>query len=107
MTKAYRHGDIALEVVSEIPKEAIKINTKVLLQSGSGGNPHSFDKGTFYKLEDGMTIGYLKAKGTSLLHKEHGEKQVGGLKSAKIPDGIYRIVKQVEHTHEGMRQVID
>lgn len=107
MTKAYRHGDIALVTVKTIPKEAKKTTSKTILKEGSSGNPHMIDRGTFYRLEKDFIIGYLEAKNTSLLHKEHGDTRQSKLKSAKIPDGFYRILKQVEHTHEGMRRVID
>src|SRR3990167_5484636 len=96
-----RHGDLGLFGITTPPKGIKKSSSKVLLQTGSGGNPHSIDKGTFYPKEDGQSIGYLVAKGTKLFHVEHSPK------GAKIPDGVYDVRRQREITHEGFREVID
>jgi len=66
-TKAYRHGEIALVKVSEMPKN-LKASESKIFMTGSHGNNHSFDNGKFYPVQDGTTFGYLKAKDTSLLH---------------------------------------
>ena len=100
--KAYRHGDVLLVIVSKKPTGLKKTNSKVLLQTGSSANPHSFDNGTFYPVtDDDLVIGYLKAKNTNLFHTEHSPK--GG----KIEDGLYEVRRQVQKTHEGMVFVED
>lgn len=71
---------------------------------GSHGNHHSVDKGVLYfKKEDNFIFGYLEAKNTNLLHPEHQEK------SGKCPieDGFYKLIKQQEHTPEGLVPVVD
>ena len=103
----YRHGDLALIQVESLPEGLERSETNVLLQEGSGGNPHTFKGGNFYPKINGSVLGYLEAKNTKLYHVEHGEKQVGGLKEAPIEDGIYQIVRQNEETHEGLKPVID
>lgn len=105
--KAYRHGEIALVVIDELPREAKKTNRKVLIK-GSHGNPHKIDKGTIYDYEngDGMTFGLLEAKNTTLLHPEHGEGE-GKLKEAKLPDGFYLLIKQQEIVNDEMKPVKD
>lgn len=106
--KVDRHGDLVFVPVKSIPKGLKKSTKTVLLQSGSSGNPHSFQGGTYYPHVDGMyIIGYLVAKNTKLYHPEHGYKKVENLKEAKLPDGKYQIRRQVEKTHEGLRPVID
>lgn len=70
---------------------------------GSHGNNHSIDNGVFYKKQEGITFGYLEAKNTSLLHPEHSPK-VG---DAKIQDGYYQLIKQVEYTPDGLIPVVD
>ena len=70
---------------------------------GSHGNNHSIDKGVFYPKQDGFTFGYLEAKDTNLLHPEHKD-ETGG---AKIPDGYYQLIKQQEHTPDGLVPIID
>lgn len=100
--KNYRHGDTCYVGVSKIPKGLKVQKSNVVLFSGSGGNPHTFEGGSFYKKEgDGFILGYLKAKNTKLFHVEHSPKGV------LIKDGLYEVRKQVEYTHEGLRQVID
>lgn len=105
----YRHGDISLIQVESIPETAKRSESKIILQEGSGGHPHGVDQGEVYFVTgEENVIGYLKANGTKLLHPEHGETLRGdGNKEAFIDDGIYRIERQVEEGHEGMRQVID
>lgn len=102
MKKVYRHGDLAFVQIEKLPKGLKQSNTNILLQQGSGGNPHSFNGGTFYEKKEGdFIIGYLEAKDTKLYHIEHSPK--GG----KIDDGVYEVRFQVEYTHEGMKQVVD
>lgn len=106
--KGIRHGDLAFIQVKVLPKGLKASKTKVLMENGSGGHTHSFQGGMFYpKVEGEFIIGYLKAKDTKLYHPEHGKKQVGSLKEAEIGDGVYEVRRQVEFTHDGMRQVID
>lgn len=98
----YRHGDLALIQKKKKPTGLKKSETKTLLAVGSGGNPHTFDTGTFYPVTgDDFIIGYLQAKNTKLFHVEHSPKGV------EIEDGLYEVRRQVEYTHEGMKQVID
>ena len=105
--KNYRHGDMCLIGIEKLP-EGLKASKSKVLMVGSGNNNHSISQGKFYPKDRGITIGYLKAEDTELLHKDHGEKVEGRkLLAAKIDDGIYRVVKQQEDTHEGMVPVED
>ncbi len=105
--KNYRHGEILFLGVKEIPKEAKLKKTDTLLV-GSGQHPHTFNGGQFYELVEGdYVFGYFRAKNTRLFHPEHGDKKVGGLLEAKIDDGVYELRRQVEHTPDGLKQVID
>lgn len=102
--QGYRHGEIALIKVTEIPEGLVPSQTKVFM-TGSHGNDHSIDNGTLYLLEkpEGFVFGYLEAKNTSLYHPEHKEKDG----KASIDDGFYKLVKQQEHTPDGLIPVID
>ncbi len=96
----YRQGDIALVGVGEMPK-GLEVGPNVLLQEGSGGNPHNFQGGKFYpKVEDNV-LGYLVAEDTKLFHVEHSPK------GDVIENGIYKVVRQNEDTHEGLKPVVD
>ncbi len=104
----YRHGDLALVAIKELPTGLKKSKTRILM-NGSGGNNHSIDNGIVYlKKIDDFVFGYLEAKNTKLLHIEHGKKiKEKTLKEVKIEDGFYKLIRQQEQTHNGMRPVID
>jgi len=106
--KEYRHGDLELVEVKELPTGLKESKTKILMK-GSHGHNHSFDNGTLYLTKkDNFVFGYLVAKNTTLFHPEHGEIIKGKkLREAKIADGIYELRVQHEDTHEGMIQVVD
>lgn len=104
-----RHGDLALiEVHAALPAGLTASKSKVIM-TGSGGNHHSFDRGTFYPHQDGQTVGYFVAvEGTHLLHPDHGKIVKGKrLREIEIEAKTYRCVKQAEQTHAGMRPVVD
>lgn len=107
MIKAFRHGEICFEKIEALP-EGLKKSTQKEFLRGSHGNPHTFDKGTFYpKVEDVYVFGYFTAKGTTLYHEDHGKKTKGRIKEAKLPDGQYRLRRQVEHVNNELKQVVD
>ena len=100
--KNYRHGNICLLGIEKLPEGLIPSKTQILIQQGSGGNPHTFKGGVFYPKKEGdFLLGYLEAKKTKLYHVEHSPE------GAAIEDRIYEVRFQVEATHEGMKQVID
>ncbi|MDE2015898.1 MAG: hypothetical protein KGI72_05245 [Patescibacteria group bacterium] len=106
--KNYRHGDLVLIGIEKLPEGLTEATTKELIR-GSGGNPHTIDRGEIYFKEvNEFVFGYLVAKDTTLRHREHGKKISGKeLLEAKINDGVYELRRQVEKTHEGMAPVQD
>lgn len=109
ITKVYRHGEIGLVPVAELPKGLKKAETDVIMQ-GSGNNPHKVRNCEIYfKNVDQYIFGYLKAnKGNALLHPQHGKYVKGKqLKECSLPEGVYELRRQVENTHEGLKPVID
>ena len=107
MTQCYRHGEICFEKIKALPKGLTQSSQKELLV-GSHGHPHSFDNGKLYlKVEDEYVFGYFVAKDTMLFHVEHGDKEVGGTKTAQLPNGTYRLRRQVEFVNDSLKQVID
>lgn len=103
MKQAYRHGEILLVKTDKLPEGLEKSKTNIIMV-GSHGNSHTIDNGDLYfKKENDFVFGYLVAKKTSLLHPEHSPK-VG---DAKIEDGVYQLIKQQEHTPDGLVPVID
>lgn len=105
----YRHGDLALIEIKELPKGLKETKTKTLM-TGSNNNPHSFDQGkVYFKDVDSFVFGYFVAENnTKLFHKEHGCKvPANNSLVAKIKKGVYELRRQVEDTNEGMKPVID
>ncbi len=103
--QAWRHGEIIGVKIDKFPKDLKKAETNIIMV-GSHGNNHSIDKGEIYliKPEEGnQTFGYLIAKNTNLLHPEHSPN----IGDAKIEDGVYQLIKQVEVTPEGLIPVVD
>ena len=105
----YRHGDLALIGIKELPKGLTETKTKILM-TGSNNNPHTFDNGKVYlKKVNVFIFGYFVAdNNTKLYHKEHGCKvPANTLLTAKIKKGVYELRGQIENTNEGMKPVID
>ena len=100
--KAYRHGEILLVKTEKLPK-GLKASKSKILMTGSHGNNHAIDQGTFYPHKEEFVFGYLVAKNTNLLHPEHKDKSG----KAKLPNGTYKLVKQNEYTPEGLVPVVD
>lgn len=101
LKNSWRQGDICGLPVDNLPEGLEQSKTNVLLQEGSGGNPHTFKGGQFYPLAKDNVLGYLVADKTKIFHVEHNPK--GDL----IQDGVYQIIRQNEDTHEGLKPVID
>jgi hypothetical protein len=103
----YRHGDLALIEITELPKGLTETKSKVIHQGKS--NTHSFDNGRlFLKNVNTFVFGYFESTNkTNLLHSEHGISNEKKEKLAKIKKGIYELRRQVEDTNEGMKQVVD
>lgn len=102
MGKIYcQHGDLLLEEISSIPKEAksVKLTNKIVtLLKGEGVNTHDIELGNLSDVElsqDGETL-YLKTnKEIDLIHKEHGKQTLE-------PNKIYRRLIEREFNYEAM-----
>lgn len=106
--KNYRHGDLALIGLADKPDTTEK--PQQVLHGGSHGHPHSIVGGVFYpERKDDNVLGYLEVNdGGYLTHKEHGlEVEGSSLKQAPLEAGWYEVRVQVEHTNEGMKEVVD
>jgi hypothetical protein len=99
--KVYRHGEICFEAINELPGNLVKSNTKEFLK-GSHGNPHTFDNGELYlKKENEIVFGYFKAENTTLFHCEHS------LNGVSLPNGNYKLRRQIEFVNNEMQTVKD
>jgi len=107
MQNIYRHGDLALVEVNELPTGLTEAKTKILLEGKT--STHRVSKGKIYfKDVSPFIFGYVVVPdGAVLLHPEHGEPNGNKVREAKIKSGIYELRRQQEFTHEGMKEVID
>ncbi len=107
--QCYRHGEIAFEVIKELPTGLSLSKNKTFLV-GSNSNPHSYDNGKWYpqfsQSEKEIILGYFIADNTTLLHKEHGIGK-GESKKAKLPNGFFRVRKQFEIVNKELKQIVD
>lgn len=101
MKQIYSHGEISFIKIDKLPDGLVETNTDVFAK-GKTGNSHKFNGGKIYLKNGGQFIvGYFEAKGTKLYHPEHSPK------GAELPDGVYEIRRQNEHTPAGLVPVVD
>ena len=102
-SKCYRHGEICFRIIDDPPK-GLKLSNTNIIMNGSDGHNHSFNKGKLYLVnEENFVFGYFVAEDSSLLHLEHSPN-VG---DAKLPDGIYQLIKQREYLVDGLKPIVD
>lgn len=111
--KVYRHGDVLIRPVQEIPEEAQKVRRQkgrlILAEGEATGHAHAIlDRDVdLYELvtpgdADEMRRRFLRVEaeaGASLVHEEHH--------TLTIPPGDYEIIGQVEFEPERLRRVED
>lgn len=95
--KIYRQGDILIRKIDLIPKEAKKIDNRILAHGEATGHTHSLIDGIVFALS-GLLFFEL-AEETMLTHEEHD--------SILIPAGAYEVIRQKEYTPERIRYVQD
>lgn len=97
-TKLYRHGDVELIKVGEIPQDVKKLERKELACGELTGHAHRIDFGDLFETKDGSL--YLKVKGeTQVSHEEH--------KTKVVPPGIYRVNIKRQYLPTGWERVLD
>ena len=96
--KQYRHGDLLIVAVDEIPIEADAKAGLVLAYGEVTGHKHQLDIGELFETKNGEL--YLKLnKFGHLTHEEH--------EKIDLPKGNYRVIRQREYFPERIRQVAD
>lgn len=98
----YRHGDVMLELVDQLPAGSNRKLPHATLAYGEvTGHSHSivqkesvmlYDYGSFLGLD-------VKADSVSLVHEEH--------KTIELPKGFYRVWRQREYSPEEIRIIQD
>lgn len=96
----YRHGDVVLVPVSEIPRTAKDAGHRTLAQGEVTGHSHRIASGIARYLEEAEAR-FLRVGdgGAVLTHEEHGD--------LTVPRGDYQVMIQSEYSPEGWRRVAD
>ena len=94
----YRHGDLLIVQVNEIPTEAKPKEGKVLAYGEVTGHKHQMDIGDLFETIDGKLYLRLKKDG-NLTHEEHNR--------IKLPKGDYQVIHQREYSSEAIKRVVD
>lgn len=97
----YRHGDVMVEMVSELPEVRRKAKHTILAHGEITGHCHCIsEKGVaeLYETPDGMFLN-VTAKSATLVHEEHD--------SITLASGFYRVRRQREYSPEEIRIVRD
>lgn len=97
----YRHGDILVAVVSEIPSGARKLQHLVLAEGELTGHSHRIagaDDAVLYKTGAEMYL-RVTARAATLIHQEHGP--------IELPQGNYRVWRQREYAPQEIRTIRD
>ena len=101
MDKLWRHGDVLIGAVPNIPKGAKPQPHTTLAEGEVTGHSHRVaepDTAQLWEL-NGQVFLSVTAAFATLIHEEH--------KPITLPQGTYRIWIQREYTPQKIRQVID
>jgi hypothetical protein len=97
----YRHGDVMIAAVTEVPADALRRPSAVLARGEATGHSHRMADPSAVDLFDHDGVGYLTVKGESatLIHDEHH--------AIDLPRGHYRFWIQREYTPTEIRRILD
>lgn len=88
--RQYRHGDIFLIEIEDIPNDAVATSNRVLAEGETTGHKHQLVGGnvtTF--MNNGQSVAIEVLDLTNLVHEEH--------KSITIPKGIYEVRRERDY----------
>ena len=92
----YRHGDVLITKVSDIPKGAKKKVDNVIVYGESTGHAHRLIGGEIFTKGNAMFLKVTK-KG-KLVHEEH--------KTIELPKGLYAVIRQREYLTKDMTKIV-
>ena len=98
----YRHGDLIIEQIGEIPKSAKPNKDKILAYGEATGHTHRIDSETAHVFYDGInpSVKYLDLPDmASIVHEEHGP--------IEFPSGKYKISIQRRFSKVGIYPIVD
>lgn len=97
----YRHGDVLIATVDEIPNNATRRENLTLAYGEVTGHSHRIADPSTAETFSHEGLLYLRVVGESaaLVHEEHN--------TINLPKGTYRVWMQREYSPEAIRRVID
>ena len=101
MTALYRHGDLLVSRVDDLPADARRLQHLVLAQGELPGHSHRIaerDGAVLFELQDRLFLHVTRSVAT-LVHQEHGP--------IELPAGFYQVWRQREYTPAEIRTVRD
>ena len=97
----YRHGDILVAPVQEVPADARPLQHLVLAEGELTGHAHRIserDAAILFEASDGLFL-RVTAQQATLAHQEHGP--------ISLPRGEYRVWRQREYSPQAIRVIRD
>ena len=85
--KLFRQGDVLLKEIEEIPMDAEKVRSKILVRGEVTGHAHRLRNGQVLKKDNQMFVKLEQE--TELVHQEH--------RTILLPKGFYEIIRQREY----------
>jgi len=97
----YRHGDVMIGSVADIPEEAKKRGNVILAYGEITGHTHRIEDPKTAEMFEHEGLLYLRviAPQARLIHEEHNP--------ITLLEGTYRVWQQREYTPERIRRVYD
>jgi hypothetical protein len=97
----YRHGDVLIASVKNIPQNAMRRPSSVLARGEATGHSHRIQDPNSADLFDADGIGFLhvRAESATLIHDEHD--------LITLPRGFYKFWLQREYSPEEIRRIVD
>jgi hypothetical protein len=97
----YRHGDVILQAVKEIPRDAVRRPGAILARGEATGHSHRIAESSSVSLYDDGGTGYLEVltDSATLVHDEHA--------AIELPRGRYRFWQQREYSPKEIRRIVD
>lgn len=101
MAEMWRHGDVLIARVNEIPEGATPRGNVILAYGEMTGHAHRVESPESAELWDlnGVIFMRIVTANATIVHEEH--------KPITLPKGVYRVWKQREYTPGQIRDVWD
>lgn len=97
----FRHGDVLIKSINEIPRGAKKISTNIIVRGEITGHAHQIVEDSGVQLYRDSDFIYIEVSGNNatIIHEEH--------KPIKLRRGKYKTWVQREYTPEKIERVQD